>query len=68
MSLKAFHVVFIGLSIALMLMLTGMSLGHYRSTGAAIDLLWGSLALLGAGILAGYGKYFLKKLKNISYL
>ena len=68
MSLKSFHVVFIGLCILLMLVMSGFSLGQYRVTGSGTDLMWGLLALGGAGILLGYGRYFLKKLKNISYL
>jgi hypothetical protein len=68
MSLKSFHVVFIGLCILLMLVLSGFSLGQYRVTGSGSDLMWGLLALGGAVILLGYGRYFLKKLKNISYL
>ena len=68
MSLKAFHVVFIGLSILLMLLLSGWSLGNYRTSGARMDLVWGLLAQAGAALLLCYGRYFLKKLKHISYL
>lgn len=68
MSLKAFHLVFITLS---SLMTVGV--------GGWAWLAWsreGGLSLLGLGIfcavglvaLLAYGRYFLKKLKSISYL
>jgi hypothetical protein len=68
MSLKAFHIVFVT---ATVLMAFGVAAWEVR----AFVLLnrWSDLYLaIGAG-LAGvglliYGRYFLKKLKNISYL
>ena len=68
MSLKAFHLVFVSLSVLLMLGLTAWCFGNYRRDGGALDLVWAALSLAVAAGLVVYGKFFLKKLKNISYL
>jgi len=68
MSLKAFHVAFIGSSILLMLVLAGWCFRNYRDGREALDLVWGALAFGAAVGLLVYGRYFLKKLKHISYL
>jgi hypothetical protein len=61
MSLKAFHLIFVTL-------LTGLSFGCAAWAFAAGNALWGGVGV-GAGILViVYGVYFLKKLKNVSYL
>jgi hypothetical protein len=69
MSLKAFHIIFITLSSGLALgcgvwlLISGFSDG-----GAKTDILYGISSLLGGVGLIFYGRYFLKKLKNVSYL
>ena len=69
MSLKAFHIVFISASILLTLGIGGWALNNYSSPGGTRgDLLSGVASLAAAVALAIYGVYFLKKLKNISYL
>lgn len=68
MSLKAFHIVFVGASVLLMLGLAGFSFGAYRETGSSLSLLWSGLALVAASGLLVYGRYFLRKLKHISFL
>ena len=69
MSLKAFHIVFISASILLALGIGGWALNNYSSPGGTRgDLLSGVGSLVAAVVLAIYGVYFLKKLKNISYL
>ena len=69
MSLKAFHIVFICASILLALGIGGWALNNYSSpTGTRGDLFSGLASLVAALALAVYGVYFLKKLKNISYL
>lgn len=68
MSLKAFHVVFVVASVGLCLLMAGWSFGNYRSGGALSDLLWAVGAAVGAVTLLGYGRFFLVKLRNISYL
>ena len=69
MSLKAFHIVFIVSSGLLALGLAVWLLHRYLSaTGQSSDLVYGILCLLSAVGLVVYGRYFLKKLKEISYL
>lgn len=68
MSLKAFHVVFVAASVGLMLLLGGWCLGNYREGGGASQLGYAVLAFAAAGGLVVYGRYFLRKLKDISYL
>jgi membrane protein implicated in regulation of membrane protease activity len=69
MSLKAFHIVFITLSSGLALgcgvwlLVSGLS-----AAGMKKDVFFGVSSLLGAVALIFYGRYFLKKLKNVSYL
>lgn len=61
MSLKAVHLIFVTL-------LTALSFGCAAWAFQAGSLLWGAVAA-GAGIFViVYGIYFLKKLKNVSYL
>jgi steroid 5-alpha reductase family enzyme len=68
MSLKAFHIVFITVSVLLLLFLSGWAFSNSRQGGGAMDAVWGSLALATAAALAVYGQRFLKRLKHISFL
>ena len=69
MSLKAFHVVFITASSALAVGFGVWALRNYFSPeGAAMDLVMGAGSLIVALGLIAYERYFLKKLKNVSYL
>lgn len=68
MSLKSFHIVFIAASVMLCLVLAAWCFLNYRASGASSQLLWAGIsAASGLGLVA-YGGYFLRKLKNISYL
>ena len=69
MSLKAFHVVFITAACALAFGCGIWEVKNFFSTdGRALDLIFG-LAALGAGVgLIFYERYFLRKLKDVSYL
>jgi hypothetical protein len=69
MSLKAFHVVFIVASIALAFGFGAWSLLNYRApSGTVWDLVTGLAAFaVGVGLVV-YERYFLKKLKDVSYL
>jgi hypothetical protein len=69
MSLKAFHVLFITASSAMCVGCGVWGLKNYFSPdGRLFDLLFG-LGAFAAGIaLVFYERYFLKKLKNVSYL
>jgi hypothetical protein len=68
MSLKAFHVVFISASGALALGCGIWELKNYFSEGRALDLVFGLASLAAVVGLVLYERYFLKKLKNVSYL
>jgi hypothetical protein len=68
MSLKAFHIVFVAASVLLALMFGVWSLMSYFDGGPVRDLIFG-IGSLAAGVgLVFYGKYVLRKLKDISYL
>ena len=69
MSLKAFHVVFISAASALAFGFGAWMLRAYRAPdGATSDLAWAVASLVaGAGLLV-YEFFFLKKLKNVSFL
>ncbi len=68
MSLKAFHVVFVSASILLTLGVGVWALNRYFQEGGNLNLALGAGSLLSAIVLGVYGRYFLKKLKHISYL
>ena len=69
MSLKAVHLIFVNALTALSFGCAIWKFMDYRSeNGTTGDLLF-SLAAVGVGILVIiYGRYFLKKLKKMSYL
>ena len=67
MSLKAFHVVFITSSFLLAVFLGGWCLYEYSRSGEIFQGLLGLLSLAGSVGLIVYGRYFMKKLKNIDY-
>lgn len=69
MSLKAFHVLFITAASALAFGLGVWMLRAYRSPdGATSDLIWAVAAFCAGVALLVYEGFFLKKLKNVSYL
>jgi hypothetical protein len=68
MSLKAFHLVFIVASILLCVGLSAWSLLNYFSQGATVNLVMGIGSALAAVALVVYERFFLRKLKNVSYL
>ena len=69
MSLKAFHVIFITAASALAFGFGVWAFKNYFSEeGVAMDLVYGiGSTLAGVGLIV-YERYFLKKLKNVSYL
>jgi len=69
MSLKAFHVLFITASSALSVGCGVWGVKNFLGAdGSATDLIFG-LGSLAVGVaLVVYGKYFLRKLKNVGYL
>jgi len=68
MSLKAFHLIFITASLLLVLGFGVWALVAYAKVGGFFYLGSGIGSGLGGAALVVYGRYFLKKLRNISYL
>ncbi|MCA1826265.1 MAG: hypothetical protein ABR567_20260 [Myxococcales bacterium] len=68
MSLKAFHVFFVGLSVLCALGFGAWAIADYLRTGSSTVLLLGVLGFAAAAALVWYGFWFLRKLKNVSYL
>ncbi len=69
MSLKAFHIVFITASTLLAIGFGMWSFRQYLTPeGTPGDLLYALGSAFAAVALLVYGRYFLRKLKNISYL
>jgi hypothetical protein len=69
MSLKAVHLVFVTALSALTFGCAVWFLKDYRAPGGSqLDLLLGCISLAAGVAVLVYGRYFLKKLKNISYL
>ena len=68
MSLKAFHLVFIILSILFTLMFGIWGVVNHGSSGKTAELVMGILSLIGTVGLSLYLYFFLKKFKDISYL
>jgi hypothetical protein len=61
MSLKAVHLIFVTL-------LTALAFGCAAWAFQAGSAAWGAVAAVTGVFVIGYGIYFLKKLKKISYL
>ena len=68
MSLKAFHVFFVVLSVLCALGFGAWALLDYQRTGSGGILALGVLGFAAAAALVVYGLWFLRKLKNVSYL
>jgi hypothetical protein len=69
MSLKAVHLIFVNALTALSLGCAVWKFRDYRSPGGdGSDLAFSIAALVGALVVIWYGRYFLKKLKNVRFL
>ena len=68
MSLKSFHLIFIGASILLGLGVGAWGIREYQAKGEIGALILGILFLLMGGVLLVYGRRMLKKTKDIGYL
>jgi hypothetical protein len=69
MSLKAFHLIFVNALTALSFGCAIWKFVDYRcENGTAGDLLLSLVALAVGVLVIVYGRYFLKKLKKMSYL
>lgn len=69
MSLKAFHVIFITVSSLMLFGFGAWMLRAYRGPeGMTSDLVWAVVGLVAGVSLLVYEGFFLRKLKNVSYL
>ena len=68
MSLKTFHIIFITASFLLALGFGIWAVREFRQSGAWTDLAMGLISFALVPIIALYARYFLRKLKHISYL
>ncbi len=68
MSLKAFHVFFIFVSTLLSVGFGVWGVRDYLHSGDALNLAMGVGAFVGGALLVWYSKWFLRKLKDVSYL
>jgi len=68
MSLKAFHIVFIALSVVLAFGFGAWELKGYLDSGNAEGLIVGVLSLAVGVLLILYGIRFLKKLKHVKMI
>ena len=68
MSLKAFHVFFVVVSVLCALGFGAWSVADYQRTGRASSLGFAGGGFAAAGVLTWYGFWFLRKLKNVSFL
>ncbi len=68
MSLKAFHIFFIVVSIALCVGVGVWATQDFARTGSGVHLALGVGSFIGSILLACYGVWFLRKLKGVSYL
>jgi len=67
-SLKAFHVFFVSVCVVLCLGVGAWALGEYRRNSGAAHLALAVASVIAGGGLVMYGKWFLRKLKGVSYL
>jgi hypothetical protein len=68
MSLKAVHLIFVTVLTSLCFGTGAWKFRQYRETQVPGDLVWGIVAAMLGVLVIFYGVYFLKKLKNFSYL
>jgi len=68
MSLKAFHIFFVAVSVLVAFGFATWAFVNFADRRQWLDLLWGGLGMASGLALIWYGKYVLKKLKDISYL
>ena len=68
MSLKAFHIVFIVLSVLMAFGVAAIELQAFQEGNRISDLVLCIGSALAGAALVVYGRYFLKKLKGVGYL
>jgi hypothetical protein len=65
MSLKAFHLFFIALSVILAVFVSLWAFGQYRLEHRIVDAVTAVLALAASGSLVWYGSVFRRKTRNL---
>ncbi len=68
MSLKAFHIFFIVVSTLLALAFGVWAVDDFSRSGSGVHLALGVGSFIASDALVWYGVWFLRKLKNVSYL
>lgn len=68
MSLKAFHVFFVLVSVLCALGFGAWAVADYQRSGSASVLALGVLGFAAAAALIWYGFWFMRKLKDVSFL
>ena len=68
MSLKAFHIFFVSISTVLCVGFGAWSLRLYLDSGGGLNLALAVGAFVGTAVLVWYGAWFLRKLRDVSYL
>ncbi|HLP77090.1 MAG TPA: hypothetical protein VK327_09240 [Candidatus Paceibacterota bacterium] len=68
MSLKAFHLIFVTALSSLAFGCSAWKFKAFADDHANLDLLWAIVAMATGISVLLYGKYFLKKLKHVSFL
>ena len=68
MSLKAFHIFFITVSVLLALGFAAWSINGYLHEGEPMMLVAGIISFLAGVLLVRYGVRFLRKLKHVSFI
>jgi len=64
MSLKAFHIVFVLVSTALMALFAVWAFREYATSKGTLELALGIIASISILVLLVYGKWFLRKIKD----
>jgi len=67
-SLKAFHVFFIAVCLLLAAGFGAWGIRDYRGTGTVVSLYLGVGSFAACIVLAAYGVWFLRKLRNIRFV
>jgi len=68
MSLKAFHIFFIFVTILMALFVGVWAVDDFGRSASRANLVIGVGSFIVSGVLACYGVWFLRKLKNVGYL
>ena len=68
MSLKAFHLFFIVIATLFLLCLGAWSVQEYRAAGGVMPVALGCTGFAGGVVLLIYGRWFLRKLRRVSYV